>query len=149
VPELDQRRYPPLPLLGVSVALWRDGSVLLARRAKPPLAGLWSLPGGLVEVGERLKDAARRELKEETGLTCDLIGVADWHEVILRDKAGAVERHYVLAVFAATWHSGKAKAQGDAQDVRWVKLQDLRELQMTMTEGTADIIGRTRRFLDR
>jgi ADP-ribose pyrophosphatase YjhB (NUDIX family) len=145
VPELDQRRYPPLPLLGVSVALWRDGSVLLARRAKPPLAGLWSLPGGLVEVGEQLMDAARRELKEETGLTCDLVGIADWHEVILRDKAGAVERHYVLAVFAGTWRSGEAQAQGDAEAVRWARPQDLEDLQMT--EGAAEIILRTERFL--
>jgi ADP-ribose pyrophosphatase YjhB (NUDIX family) len=127
------------------VALWRDGSVLLARRAKPPLAGLWSLPGGLVEVGEQLMDAARRELKEETGLTCDLVGIADWHEVILRDKAGAVERHYVLAVFAGTWRSGEAQAQGDAEAVRWARPQDLEDLQMT--EGAAEIILRTERFL--
>jgi ADP-ribose pyrophosphatase YjhB (NUDIX family) len=145
VPEQNPRRYPRYPLLGVSVALWRDASVLIARRGGPPLAGLWSLPGGLVEVGERLMDAAQRELKEETGLSGDLAGIADWHEIILRDKAGAIERHYVLAVFAGTWRSGEPVAQGDAEAVRWAKPQDLRQLQMT--EGAAEIILRTERFL--
>lgn len=129
------------------MALWREGSVLLARRAKPPLAGLWSLPGGLVEVGERLKDAVRRELMEETGLTGELAGIADWHEVIIRNRAGAVERHFVLAVFAGHWRSGEAQAQGDARAVRWARPEELAELEMT--NGTADIILRSERFLRR
>lgn len=141
----DPRSYPDHPLLGVSVALWREGEVLLARRGKPPLAGLWSLPGGLVEAGERLKAAALRELREETGLAADLSGVADWHEIIHRDAAGAVERHYVLAVFAGHWRAGEPRAQGDADQVRWAAAARLPELRMT--DGTAEVILRTRRFL--
>ena len=144
-PARDPRSYPRHPLIGVSVALWREARVLVARRGGPPLAGQWSLPGGLVEVGERLRDAARRELQEETGLTGDLIGIADWHEVIHRDKAGAVERHVVLAVFAGHWRSGEPQARSDAEAVRWARPQDLEDLQMT--EGAAEIILRTERFL--
>jgi len=144
-PDRDPRRYPAQPLLAVSVALWRDDRVLIARRGKPPLAGLWSLPGGLVEVGERLKDAALRELREETGLAGDLVGIADWREIIHRDDAGAVERHYVLAVFAGHWREGEPKAQGDADEVRWARTEALAELQMT--EGAAETILRTQRFL--
>ena len=147
MPDPDPRSYPRHPLLGVSVALWRDGTVLLAQRGKPPLAGLWSLPGGLVEVGERLAAAASRELEEETGVTGALAGIADWHEVIIRDQAGAVERHFVLAVFAGRWRAGEARAQGDAKAVRWARPEELAGLEMT--EGTADIILRTERFLSR
>ena len=143
--EQDRRRYPEQPLLGVSVALWRDARVLIARRGKPPLAGLWSLPGGLVELGERLETAARRELKEETGLTGNLVGIADWREIIVRDAASAVERHYVLAVFAGYWRDGEPRAGADADQVRWADGKDLQELQMT--DGSAEAILRARRFL--
>ena len=145
LPAKDPRRYPEHPLLGVSVALWRDARVLLARRGKPPLAGLWSLPGGLVEIGEPLEAAARRELNEETGLKAELIGIADWHEIIASDSDGAVERHYAIAVFAGIWHSGEPHAGSDADAVRWVRESDLDDLQMT--EGTAEIIRGTRRFV--
>lgn len=144
--ERDSRSYPERPLLGVSIALWRQDRVLIARRGKPPLAGLWSLPGGLVERGERLKEAVRRELKEETGLDCDPVGIADWREIILRDDAGEVERHYVLAVFAAHWREGEPRAEGDATEVRWARAEELQGLHMT--EGAEEAIGRTRRFLD-
>ena len=144
-PEQDPRSYPEHPLLAVSVALWREARCLIVRRGKPPLAGLWSLPGGLVELGERLKEAARRELKEETGLAGDLVGIADWRDIILRDDAGAVERHYVLVVFAGYWREGEPRARGDADAVRWAGAEDLQELQMT--EGAAKTILRTQLFL--
>jgi 8-oxo-dGTP diphosphatase len=127
----DARRYPERPLLGVSVAVRRGDQVLLVLRARPPLAGLWSLPGGLVETGETLIEAAKRELREETGIAVAIGGAVDQAEIIARDEAGKVEAHYVLVVFAATYESGEARAADDAADVMWASLSDLAKLDLT------------------
>jgi 8-oxo-dGTP diphosphatase len=127
----DARRYPERPLLGVSVAVRRGDQVLLVLRARPPLAGLWSLPGGLVETGETLIEAAKRELREETGIAVAISGAVDRAEIIARDEAGKVEAHYVLVVFAATYESGEARAADDAADVMWASLSDLAKLDLT------------------
>lgn len=140
------RRYPARPLIGVSVALWRGEEVLLVRRAAPPLAGAWSLPGGLVEAGETLAEAARRELFEETGLECSALhGPADWNEIILKDAAGAVERHYVIAAFCGRWQGGEAAAGDDARAVRWARPQMLPDLDLA--PGTERAIARARALL--
>lgn len=141
------RHYPAHPLLGVSIALWRDGRILLTQRGKAPMAGKWSLPGGLVDTGERLRDAAARELREETGLEAELRGIADWTEIIVRDGADAVERHYVIAVFAARWRGGDPVAGDDAAAVRWAEPAELPAIDLT--PGMAKIIGRTGDFLAR
>jgi len=130
------RRYPGRPLLG---------KVLLVKRGKPPLSGLWSLPGGLVEAGERLNDAAARELREETGLSADLRGPADWHEIIARDAQGRVEHHYVIAVFGGIWRSGEPRAQGDAAAVRWAGEAELDDIELTA--GAARAIRNTWAFV--
>lgn len=89
----------PGPRLAVSVGLWHAGRILLVRRARPPMDGLWTFPGGHVEPGEAAADAARREMREETGLAVDLVGEPMLHEIILRDGASLVA-HRVLLVFA-------------------------------------------------
>lgn len=138
------RHYPARPLIGVSVALWRGDEVLLVRRAGAPLAGTWSLPGGLVEAGERLAEAARRELLEETGLDCgSLTGPVDWNEIILKDAAGAVERHYVIAAFHARWQGGEAGAGDDAEAVCWVRPDALSDLQLAPGTEHAILQART------
>ena len=127
----DTRRYQDRPLLGVSVAVWRGDKVLLVRRGRPPLMGLWSLPGGLVEAGETLAEAAARELAEETGIIAEDFSAVDRAEIIVRDDGGRVDRHYVLIVFGATYHSGEARAADDAADVRWVDAGELAGLELT------------------
>ena len=127
----DPRRYPDSPLLGVSVAVWREEKVLLVKRGRPPLLGLWSLPGGLVELGETLAEAAAREIHEETGIVADGFSAIDRAEIIIRDDRGRVDRHYVLIVFAATYRSGAALAAHDAAEVRWVNATDLAGLELT------------------
>ena len=136
----DPRLYPDRPFLAVSVALWRDGRALLVRRARPPLAALWSFPGGLVEAGERLEEAAIREVREETGLEIDIVEPIDRAEVIRRDDKGKVERHYVIIVFAGRFLSGEASAGDDADAVAWVDLSELAGYELT--PDTARIMQR-------
>ncbi len=126
------------PKLGVSVACWRGDSVLLAQRGKAPNKGLWSLPGGHVELGERLAEAALRELLEETSVTAELEGLATTLDVIRQDEGGQVTTHYVIVVFKARWVSGRAVAGDDAAAVQWRRADDLDDL--AMTPRTADLV---------
>lgn len=126
------------PVVGVSVACWRDGEVLLALRGKAPAKDLWSLPGGHVELGERLAEAALRELYEETAVSAEIEGLITNRDIIRHDEAGAVRSHYVIAVFKARWLSGKAVAGDDAAAVQWRRADDLDGLEMT--PGTANLL---------
>lgn len=136
----DPRLYPDRPFLAVSVAIWRGGEALLVRRARPPMASIWSFPGGLVETGERLEEAAVREVREETGLDVEIVAPIDRAEVIRRDAAGKVERHYVIMVFAGRYISGEARAGDDADAVAWVDLSQLDGYELT--PDTARILKR-------
>lgn len=116
---------PTHPVLAVSVAVFRGGDVLLVKRAKPPR--LWSLPGGRVEFGESLEDAALRELTEETGLSADIAGQGRVLEVLGEGTAG----HYVIVNFAASYRGGTARARSDAADVAWCDIASLETYAMT------------------
>ncbi len=128
------------PVPAVSAAVFHNGKVLLAQRGKPPLTGIWSLPGGHIEPGEKARDAIARELAEETGITADLLGIADVTDVILRHADRRLKAHYVITVFYGRWHSGEARAMSDCQAVDWVEPTTLS--QREMTEGTAAIVAR-------
>jgi 8-oxo-dGTP diphosphatase len=129
---LPSRTAAPLrPLLGVSVLVWRRRKVLLVRRGHQPLKGMWSLPGGLVEAGERLAEAAAREVLEETAITVGDLTQVDQAEIIGCDPKGAVAYHYVLAVFAGPYRSGTIRAGDDSADARWVAKSALAGLPLT------------------
>jgi 8-oxo-dGTP diphosphatase len=115
----------------VSVAVWRGDRVLLVKRGKPPLLGQWSLPGGLVEAGETLVEAAARELAEETGVAAEELAAIDQAEIILRDERGRVDRHYVLIVFGGRYRSGEAIAADDAAEARWLNAAEMVDLELT------------------
>ncbi|MGE3831562.1 MAG: NUDIX hydrolase, partial [Parvibaculaceae bacterium] len=134
------------PRLGVSAAIWRDGKVLLAQRGKEPLKGIWSLPGGSVELGEEVRKAALRELKEETGIEADLAGVVDVADVIRRDASGAVTFHYAVVCFAGRWTAGEAVAGDDAMAVAWATSDEMPRF--ALTQGTAKIIRASHRILN-
>lgn len=122
---------PPFPRPGVSSAVFRDGKVLLVQRSKPPLRGVWSLPGGHIEPGEAAMAAAHRELMEETGVRADLKGVADVADVILHHDDGRLRVHYVLTVFYGLWTEGEAEAASDAMGVQWATRADIAGLETT------------------
>lgn len=125
-PVVARRQYPDAPLVGVAAAVFNaDGEVLLARRSRPPRAGSWGLPGGLLDLGEALEDGARREVREECGVEIAIGGIAGVFEPITHDDDGRVEYHYVVIDYWATWISGTPCAGDDAADVRWVALAEL------------------------
>ena len=119
------------PVLGVSVLVREGGRVLLVKRARPPLQGYWSLPGGHVEGGETLAEAAAREVREETGVVVDDLRRIDLAEIIGRDEAGGVAYHFVLVIFAGRHRSGAPIAGDDAAEARWVGLDELGGLMTT------------------
>ena len=113
-----------IPVPAVGVVCLRGSEVLLIRRAKPPLQGAWSLPGGRIEWGERAEAAALRELAEETGVEADLMGLVAVADGLFGD--GPVpERHYVLVDYAARWRSGEPRAGDDAADAAFHPLDTL------------------------
>ncbi|MEM9678404.1 MAG: NUDIX hydrolase [Pseudomonadota bacterium] len=130
-PSAPSRRYPSAPMIGVCAAVWRGDKVCLVRRAAQPSAGLWAQPGGLVELGETLIEAVTREVREETRLVIESPVFNTYIDIILHDDAGAVERHFVLAMFAAVSHSGLAVAGDDAAALGWFTLDEMAGLPLT------------------
>lgn len=135
------------PLVGVSVALFRGGEVLLVLRGRAPFAGLWSLPGGRVEFGERLATAAVRELAEETGHVAGALAFAHLHEAI--DEGGGA--HAVIAVFAGEERDTARvpEAADDAKEARFVTLEEVEALDREgrTTDGLAEVVARARQVL--
>jgi 8-oxo-dGTP diphosphatase len=123
----------------VSAAIFRDDQVLIVRRARPPAHGVYTLPGGVVEIGESLREALVREVYEETKLTIEPVALAGEREVIVRDAAGTVERHFVILAFAARWISGEVVLNEELAEARWMRPGDIQGLQTT--DGLSDILA--------
>ncbi len=122
-----------------AIVLQRD-KILLVERGKQPLKGYWSLPGGVLETGEHLDEAIRREVLEETGLEVKPLGVFEIFERIMRDKEGKPEYHYVLVDYICKVTGGELQPADDASKAEWVKRKDLAGLKIT--EGTLPVIER-------
>ena len=119
------RQYPERPIPAVGVVVLRGNEVLLIRRGREPRKGSWSLPGGAQKLGETVREAALREVREETGLTVRLGGLIDVVDSVIEGDNDRSEYHYTLIDFAAEWIEGEARAGGDAAEVRWVRVDDL------------------------
>ncbi len=135
----EARIYPTRPYVAVSAAIFRDGRVLIVRRAQPPANGLYTLPGGVVEIGETLIQAVVREVREETGLEIEPHGLAGYRQVIARDDSGRVERHFVILPFAARWLAGEISLNDELAESLWLAPSELSGLKTT--EGLADIVA--------
>lgn len=120
-----KRDYPDRPIVGVGAVIIHQQRVLLIKRGSPPLLGEWSLPGGVVELGETLRTAAEREALEEAGLIVKAREVLEVLDRIIPGKDGAPQYHYVLIDFLCSVHGGELHAGGDAADVSWARENEL------------------------
>jgi ADP-ribose pyrophosphatase YjhB (NUDIX family) len=133
---------PSHPQLAVSAAIFRDGKILLVRRARSPAKGFYSLPGGRVEFGETLHTALHREVDEETGLRIEIVDLAGWREVVPGTTGGG---HYLIMSFAARWTSGEPVLNDELDDFRWLAPDALGDLKLT--GGLEEVIRSARRVL--
>lgn len=136
---------PSHPQLAVSAAIFRDGKVLLVRRARSPAKGFYSLPGGRVEFGESLHQALAREVDEETGLNIDIVDLAGWREVL---PATAGAGHYLIMSFAARWTAREPVLNDELDDFRWVAPDALASLgDLKLTGGLEEVIQSAARLI--
>jgi 8-oxo-dGTP diphosphatase len=138
-----RRRYPARPILGVGAIIVQRNRVLLVERARSPLKGYWSLPGGVLETGELLEDGIKREVLEETGLTVKPVRIVEVFERILRDARGVAEYHYVLIDYLCRVTGGKLAPADDVSRAEWVARNGLSRYKIT--EGTRPVVERVLR----
>ena len=134
------REYPSQPLPGVAAVTIHESKVLLAVRGKPPSFGKWGIPGGVVEVGETLDEAIKREVFEETNVRIEPVKLITVFDAVNKDDDGRVHYHYILFEYLCRYVSGEVHASSDAPDARWVAFDEL---------DSIDIMPSTRRFIDR
>jgi len=133
---------PSHPQLAVSAAIFRDGRILLVRRARSPAKGVYSLPGGRVEFGEALHTALTREIDEETALRVEIVGLAGWREVLPGTGGGG---HYLIMSFAARWTAGEPRLNGELDDFKWLAPDALGDLKVT--DGLGQVIAAAGRLI--
>jgi 8-oxo-dGTP diphosphatase len=119
------KEYPSAPIVGVGGVIVQDGKAVIVRRGQEPRKGEWSLPGGLVELGETLVDATRREMKEETGLDVEVGPLVEMFDRIHHDDLGRVRYHFVIADYLCVPVGGTLAAGSDAEDVQWISVDQI------------------------
>ncbi len=128
-----QRKYPVSPLIGVGALIHRGDKIVVVKRENEPAKGLWSIPGGLLELGERLYDGVKREVMEETGLDVEIDRLLDVIDNIVYDDDGKICYHYVLIDYLCSSSHGDLKAATDVKEAQWIKLKDVDRLPTTKT----------------
>jgi 8-oxo-dGTP diphosphatase len=140
------REFPDAPRVAVGGVVLDGDRVLLVRRGAAPSAGRWSIPGGLVELGERLEDAVAREIEEESGLRVRVLGLCGVIDRVIRTgETDAVRYHYVILDYVSTVEGGELRAGSDAAEARWVPVDEL--ARYDITDGVADMVARAMRLL--
>ena len=145
----DNRRYPANPIPGVGALIIDNGRILLVERGREPLKGYWSLPGGGVETGERLEDALRREILEETGLVVEVLHMVELFERIMTDATGKTEYHFILMDYICRPVGGTLQASDDASRAEWFTEDEVAALPpgTKITEGTPKVIAKAFHWL--
>jgi 8-oxo-dGTP diphosphatase len=134
------REFPEAPLVGVGAIIIEDARVLLVKRAQPPLQAQWSIPGGVLEVGELIREATIREAREETGLMVDPVELLGVYDRVLRNPERRVQYHYVLIDFLCRKVGGELSAASDAAEVCWFTREELPALHLA--EDTLDVVNK-------
>lgn len=132
-----RREYPDTPLVGVGTVTIKSGKILLVRRAFEPGAGKWSIPGGLVEVGEKLSEAAARETEEETGIKVEILELINVFDMIDLDDHRKAKYHYVLVDFLSKPVGGKERTCDEVTDMKWVTFDEAKVMDLTKTARKA------------
>jgi ADP-ribose pyrophosphatase YjhB (NUDIX family) len=136
--ETVKREYPDHPIVGVGGVIVQNGRVVLVRRAKAPRMGEWSIPGGMLELGETLRDGVAREIAEETGLQVTSAAVLDVFDSIVTDPAGKTQYHYVLVDYLCSVTGGELRAASDVSEARWATLEEV--ISLVKREITVGVI---------
>lgn len=134
----------PTPIPAVIAVIVHEGRTLLVRRANPPDAGLWGFPGGKIEFGETVKEAAMRELLEETGVVAQAQDIITTLDILVHDPAGAMRQHYILIAVQCRWISGDPVAGDDALEARWFTIAELDPTRIAMSADVDSIARRAR-----
>ena len=125
------REYPTRPLVGTGALIHKDGELLLVRRGAHPGFGKWSIPGGLVELGENVQDAMMREVKEEVGFDVEAVKLMDVFDSITKDEKGRVQYHFVVVNFLARVAGGSLDTASDILEAKWVPFEDVEKHDLT------------------
>lgn len=141
------REYPDYPRVGVGAVVLHEGRVLLVRRGGQPSMGRWTLPGGLVELGETTTEAVRRELQEECGTEIHVVGLAGVFDRVVRDAGGRIRYHYVLVDYLAYVETDAVTAGSDAAEASWVEIDRLGDVDVT--DGVIDMVRRAMAVAER
>lgn len=136
--EINSKEYPNRPALAVGAVVFREGRILLVKRGNPPAKGVWAIPGGSVELGETLEQAAQREVLEETGIRVRAGKPVYSFESIEKDKDGQVRFHYYIVDLEAEYLDGEIRAGDDAEKAQWVALDQLDR--MDVNPKTRDLL---------
>jgi ADP-ribose pyrophosphatase YjhB (NUDIX family) len=133
----NKREYPKMPFVGVGAVVIKNGRILLIKRAFEPGAGKWSIPGGLVEVGERLSEACAREAEEETGIQIEILELINVFDMIDKDENGKVKYHYVLVDFLAKPTGGEERKCAEVTEIQWATHDEAKKMDLTKTARRA------------
>ena len=134
------RKYPLIPRVGVGIVIINDDKFVLVKRGQEPNKGIWTVPGGLVELGELLENTAQREIYEECGLCIEILQSIDYYEFIEKHESGKIKYHYIVLEFLAVYKSGILRANSDAEQARWFSRNELSTL--NTSDKTISVINK-------
>ncbi len=135
-----KREYPEQPIVGVGAVVFKDDDILLVKRGQPPAMGIWAIPGGVLNLGENIRDGVTREVLEECMITIEVGDIIDVIDAVIRDDTGAIQYHYVLCDYLAEYKAGHVQPASDVLDAKWFKYSEV--FTLNTTRGTQKVVKR-------